>query len=433
LSDERLPVRERKNVRARIIQFTVVFSATVAALFCTAPAASQTFAGLGFLAGGSFSYGNGANTDATVVVGASGSSSGRRAFRWTPGGGMVSLGTLTGGNSSDGYSTTPDGTVFVGRSGSSSGDRAFRWTSAGMVNLGVLPGGFSSYAYDVSADGSVVVGYTFFLSGSQAYRWTEAGGMENIGTLGGPSAIAHAVSADGSVITGVSASFSSDEAFRWTSSGGMVSLGTIAGGESIGLDITPDGTTIVGESGFNGSHRAFRWTQASGMVDLGALAGAEESFAYGVSADGQRVVGWDSRSGGSVSHAWLVTPDLGMVDLNAYLPSLGIDLTGWELQVATTITADGSTIVGYGLHNGLTEAWVATVPAGAARRAGDLNCDGVVNNFDIDPFVLALTNPAGYQAAFPACNINNADVNNDGAINNFDIDPFVICLTNGCP
>jgi hypothetical protein len=64
-------------------------------------------------------------------------------------------------------------------------------------------------------------------------------------------------------------------------------------------------------------------------------------------------------------------------------------------------------------------------------HAGDLNCDGAVNNFDIDPFVLALTNPAQFDAQFPDCNINNGDVNNDGAVNNFDIDPFVDLLTGG--
>ncbi|MGE0481363.1 MAG: DNRLRE domain-containing protein [Phycisphaerae bacterium] len=59
---------------------------------------------------------------------------------------------------------------------------------------------------------------------------------------------------------------------------------------------------------------------------------------------------------------------------------------------------------------------------------GDMNCDGLVNNFDIDPFVLAVTDPAGYSAAFPSCDINNADVNDDGVVNNFDIDPFVAIL-----
>ena len=63
---------------------------------------------------------------------------------------------------------------------------------------------------------------------------------------------------------------------------------------------------------------------------------------------------------------------------------------------------------------------------------GDANCDGFVNNFDIDAFVLALTNPAAYASAFPNCPIGNADLNGDGLINNFDIDPFVACLTIGC-
>ncbi|MBL8880015.1 MAG: hypothetical protein JNG88_12920 [Phycisphaerales bacterium] len=62
---------------------------------------------------------------------------------------------------------------------------------------------------------------------------------------------------------------------------------------------------------------------------------------------------------------------------------------------------------------------------------GDANCDGEVNNFDIDPFVLALTNPSAYAAAHPDCTIDNADVNMDGAVNNFDIDPFVALITGG--
>jgi hypothetical protein len=60
---------------------------------------------------------------------------------------------------------------------------------------------------------------------------------------------------------------------------------------------------------------------------------------------------------------------------------------------------------------------------------GDMNCDGSVNNFDITPFVLALTDPAGYAAAYPGCSLMNGDVNADAAVNNFDITPFVELLT----
>jgi YD repeat-containing protein len=60
---------------------------------------------------------------------------------------------------------------------------------------------------------------------------------------------------------------------------------------------------------------------------------------------------------------------------------------------------------------------------------GDLNCDGLVNFDDINPFVLALSNPAGYQAAFPNCNILNGDGNGDGIVNFDDINPFLALLS----
>lgn len=66
--------------------------------------------------------------------------------------------------------------------------------------------------------------------------------------------------------------------------------------------------------------------------------------------------------------------------------------------------------------------------AGAAMT-GDLNCDGFVDNEDIDPFVLAITDPAAYQAAWPNCDILNGDINGDGFVDNEDIDPFVDLLT----
>jgi hypothetical protein len=65
---------------------------------------------------------------------------------------------------------------------------------------------------------------------------------------------------------------------------------------------------------------------------------------------------------------------------------------------------------------------------------GDLNCDGTVNGYDIDPFVLALTSAPdfeAYQAAFPSCEGLLADVNGDGMVNGYDIDPFVQLLTGG--
>lgn len=62
---------------------------------------------------------------------------------------------------------------------------------------------------------------------------------------------------------------------------------------------------------------------------------------------------------------------------------------------------------------------------------GDLNCDGAVNVLDINAFVLALSDTAGYAAAHPACFRGLADVNNDGAVDVLDINPFVALLAGG--
>ncbi len=62
---------------------------------------------------------------------------------------------------------------------------------------------------------------------------------------------------------------------------------------------------------------------------------------------------------------------------------------------------------------------------------GDLNCDGAVDNGDIDAFVLALLDAAAYAAQYPDCDRQSGDVNGDGAVDNADIDGFVACLLSG--
>ncbi len=60
---------------------------------------------------------------------------------------------------------------------------------------------------------------------------------------------------------------------------------------------------------------------------------------------------------------------------------------------------------------------------------GDLNCDGHVDFGDINPFVLALTNPGSYQTQYPSCPFENRDINADGVFDFGDINPFVRLLT----
>jgi hypothetical protein len=112
---------------------------------------------------------------------------------------------------------------------------------------------------------------------------------------------------------------------------------------------------------------------------------------------------------------------------------------GWvehELHVLDYVTLTANVRLRFSVsdnpNNSQTEAGVDSVyisdlwcPAGPPC---DLNCDGQKNAFDIDPFVLALTDPAGYMAAYPDCDWMKADQNGDGRVDVFDIDPFVDCL-----
>ena len=71
--------------------------------------------------------------------------------------------------------------------------------------------------------------------------------------------------------------------------------------------------------------------------------------------------------------------------------------------------------------------------AGSAQAQyppGDMNCDNTVNALDVGPLVLALTDPAGYQAAFPNCDLTNADLDCDGTMGGLDIPLFVDCVLN---
>ena len=98
------------------------------------------------------------------------------------------------------------------------------------------------------------------------------------------------------------------------------------------------------------------------MVGLGDLpGGAFSSEASDVSADGRIVVGRGSSAAGQRATIWDATN--GMRDLSIVLASLGVDLTGWTLTQATSISADGLTIVGVGTNpSGLTEGWIAVIP-----------------------------------------------------------------------
>ncbi len=314
---------------------------------------------------------SGVSADGAVVVGVANSGIGTaEAFRWTSAGGMVGLGDLPGGSFfSTAYAVSADGSTVVGQGQSVSGFEAFRWSSAGgMVGLGDLPGGnFFSLARDTSGDGSVVVGSGHSSSGGEAFRWTNAGGMVGLGDLPGGNffSSARATSSDGSVVVGLAESSSGGEAFRWTNAGGMFGLGDLPGGSfsSESRDTSADGSVVVGSGNSASGREAFSWTASGGMVGLGDLPGGLfDSRSFATSADGSVIVGRGETTSGPEAFMW--TAGGGMRSLQELLTSdLGLDLTGWQLEQAFDVSADGRTIVGTGINpNGIGEAFIVTIP-----------------------------------------------------------------------
>jgi len=312
-----------------------------------------SFAWLEDLPGGNFySKAWDVSADGNVIVGESHSAQGQQAFRWTPSEGMVGLGDLPGGSFySRAYGVSGDGTVVVGQSNSAVGG-AFRWTSASGMTA--LPGGeTATKAWGASFDGSVIVGSW----DAQAFRWTASEGITSLGDLGSVNDnTAYGVSADGSVIVGQSGTTEYFEAFRWTRATGMGGLG---GSTLRASAVSADGNVIVGHTS---GYEAYRWTNA-GIELLGGLPDASplSSVATGVSADGSVIVGTATNAEG-IPEAFVWTEHAGMRSVRDLLMAQGLDLSGWSLNEATGVSADGRVIIGAGYGLSGYEAWRAVIP-----------------------------------------------------------------------
>jgi len=149
------------------------------------------------------------------------------------------------------------------------------------------------------------------------------------------------------------------EAFRWTKQEGMQGLGRLPGVEahSFAHAASHDGGVIVGNCG----DEVFRWTEEDGMQPVGLGPFLAATRALDVSADGNIIVGWGKEpygQGGRVASIW--DEQHGMRVLSDVLEQdYGVEMEGWYLARATGISADGSTIVGYGGLAGTAGGWDA--------------------------------------------------------------------------
>ena len=151
-----------------------------------------------------------------------------------------------------------------------------------------------------------------------------------------------------------------------------------------------------------------------------AFGGSHVGYSY---ADGQY---WDDTY-------YTVPPGAASAEVTLYYQSTSKEFMEF-LRDENTTNTKGQELYDLWNNNGKCPPEVmltSTIAVTGSYAIGDLNCDGAVNNFDIDPFVLALTSPSGYDAAYPDCDSMLADCNEDGSVDNFDIDAFVELVTGG--
>nr|AQQ74884.1 hypothetical protein [uncultured bacterium] len=394
-------------------RIAIGFASTVGCsmLLASSVRGQASFTGMGDLPGGSsFSVANAVSGDGSTVVGLSASASGFEAVRWKPGN-LITLGMV------DATAVSFDGTVIVGRI-ISGVQQAARWVEgSGVQPLGSLAPGTSSVAFGVSADGQIVVGISTSLSPGpicnpdapppwftpQAFRWTVSGGMAGLGfpaSGANPQSYANCISNDGTIIGGQAnvdsdcANSSDAYAVAWINGAAQFIGATGLEGTGRVQDVSPDGVAFVGDD-FNGPF----------IIINGTPVGSIKFVPSGVSAGGARVIG--SNFAGSQALLWEASSGVRSIQevlVNEF--GLGAELLGWTLTHALGISDDGSVIVGRGIHNGVTEGWVAVLPK-------DTDGDGLLDDWEDNG--VPYTDTLGRQQRYLL------DIDEDG---NSDADPY---------
>jgi len=314
------------------------------------------------------------------------------AFIW---GAMTSLGTL-GGDVSSAYGINNNGHV-VGRAEDAYGSHhAFLHDGATMIDLGTLPCCGESAAYDIN-DAEQVIGTCSTGTGeTHAFIWQDDV-MDYVADPEGPYSWAHGINDLGQVVGGIHGV----GAFVWDGDTLTILDPLPTGEHAWGGDISNAGLT-VGTSQAGDFDHACVWG-GEGIIDLGTFPGGEYSNSYAVSESGF-VIGQSETEG--YSHAFIWNGGQ-LVDLNDYVNPMCGD---WEFLSANDLN-DNLTIVGHGLINGQSRAflWVWC--------PGDVNCDGEVNALDTTFVKMRI----GCSVGTGDVECDSADANGDGEVNPSDV------------
>ena len=235
------------------------------------------------------------------------------------------------------------------------------------------PGDETSSGWNISGDGTSVVGLGWFefCGPAHAIQWDESSGMTNdLGsTVVDRSSRANGVNTDGSVVVGWQ---DRKDGFRqaavWDNGVQTVPMTDAMDPVGEAQDVDSAGIWVVGNGAFGTADEAWRWSSSTGVEQLGLECDGcflPRGFATGISDDGSVIVGFNREFpfGRTVPFIW--TESTGMLDLNEYVSSLGIDLGGFDLALVLSISGDGKTIGGAGIPVGgffPSDGYVLTIP-----------------------------------------------------------------------
>ncbi len=313
-------------------------------------------------------------SDAGVVVGSQHfSGAGTLGFRWSSGSGRETLNGLTGSSQFYPRSISADGQWIVGEN--TSPNVAFRMNSGGAAeNLGFGDADLydQSAGNDISNDGKHIGGLLSRVEDGtfRMARWSEGAGWQDLGALAGDyESVGNAISGDGSIVAGYSVG-DRFTAVKWTSGGGLQALVNPFGIESNSavIAMASDGSAFVGQANdASGKSQAALWHDDGTTLVLSRPVGFDSAAAFGASGDASIIAGTVFIDGVGGDSAAFWTADGTAYNLQAFLESNGIDLTGWHLMAVTEVSQNGLYLTGRGINpSGQMEAFLVQIPAPAA-------------------------------------------------------------------